>query len=785
MKKLILRFLVLLPLFTGPKVWAQVSPYFPETGTQAVAQNVLSLQNPGVCLVIAAAPGLEDLPTIAYLRVAAGVRVAVVYISNGEDLPSDLNGETFYLLASRRKEEAYHALSYLGVESFFLNVPANEFPASGVSFTPSAEFAETFDSRLDSVISRTEPDIIMLDIGRISEEEGMAGIKYIKNRITEVMKAEEDSGRWMVKRLFVRNEFGERGLEIPVLQESRVWSKSYVTIAREAETFYKSLRFQIRLWHPSGPHGYVQVYPVFRNPARFPGKASSHGVEATLSALYLGVDKIGIGRKLRGVLPVIRSAARAAESSDEKGRLDSLHASIARVDEFIYRNAHSLNPRDLRVLTSWKLGLERLRCSILGVKIPYSVSDTVVAQIQLFFLKMGALDQAFDKGKTQLLFPGVVRKEWIVNEAQKEFYDWKDSSELRVISPQSIPLNSPETPGGFGALQVRTPFNFIVVHHGLNPDSDFTWRGSVPLTISPYRSVEILTPHVAFLRDTSIVLRFKSNVRDKSGGEFFINDPVVSSRRMKVEMPGKNYVITDTLPLVWKDTILTAPHKVDILASRGEPIGSFIVHPFDHSLEAGRKIGILSGIVDSPVKTAIARLGVSITYIDTSDFSPRILSGYSTIVADRYSAGMLPQSGDRLERLKQWIDAGGRLIVLPQYGVDLRFLYPGSKAGFEFSPITPAAGKIVVDSTTKISGTPNRMPSFDYGMKGFPVSFGRVVGFDPDKSEVVIASQSGLPLVVDVFEGHGRVIYCALNLYPGFLAIDDGAYSILTDMLGH
>ena len=77
--------------------------------------------------MIAFAPGLEDRASIANLRIGSGATVAVAYVTNGEDIPSDLSGEMFYQLASRRKEEAYQALLYLGAQAYFLNIPIGGF----------------------------------------------------------------------------------------------------------------------------------------------------------------------------------------------------------------------------------------------------------------------------------------------------------------------------------------------------------------------------------------------------------------------------------------------------------------------------------------------------------------------------------------------------------------------------------------------------------------------------------------------------------------------------------
>ena len=83
---------------------------------------------------------------------------------------------------------------------------------------------------------------------------------------------------------------------------------------------------------------------------------------------------------------------------------------VAEIDAFSYRYQYSLDKSDLRVLTTWKLGIEKLRCAILGVSISYTASDTVVTPIQLFFLRFSRLGAAFARVKRKSFFP-----EWSKN----------------------------------------------------------------------------------------------------------------------------------------------------------------------------------------------------------------------------------------------------------------------------------------------------------------------------------------------------------------------------------
>ncbi len=746
---------------------AQPSPYFPENGAQAAEQEIREIENPSAYLVIVIAPGFEDLASIANFRIGSGASVAVAYVTNGEDIPSDFNGEMFYQLASRRKEEAYYALSYLGVQSYFLNIPVNKFSAGAGCFHTTRELDEMLNSRLDSLISQIKPDIIVLDRDPLSGNEQSQRLAYLQNTIVENVRAKKSLSSWSVKRLFVQANGRDKMSDISVEQNDTVWSKSYLQMAHEAEQFYKSLRYQISLWDEGESHRYAQLYP-----------------EITKPPLPLDKGLPEFGKELKTLLPKVHSILSIERVTDRERRLAILGSVIAKVDAFIQHYEYSIDQNDLRVLTTWKLALEKLRCINLEVAIWCNVSDTVVTPIQVFFLGFGKLDTAFRKGDTQILFPGVIQKQWIVNEAQKNFYDWKDSAVFRVLSPRSIPLNSTETPQGFAAMQVRTPLIFILRHQDPNPNHSFMYRQVMPLIIAPFRSVEVLTPRVVIFHDTDIYVRFKSNVRDKAGGVFYVNDPIVSSPQKRVELRGKNYVITDTLPLIWKDTLLTAPHEVKIWAGQGISVGSFVVHPLDVKVGIKRKIGLCSAIENSPVQIALHRLGVAMTILDTANLSDKELPNYSVIIVDQFSFNKFLALSERLKSVEQWINEGGRLIILPQYVADQTNIFLGDEIRFSHLSMVGCNDKVIIDSTEKIFNTPNKIDERSFTGELFVISYGGMAREPSDSSKALIKSGVHALLLAKQI-GQGTIFYCAVNLHPRLLDIDKTSYKLLANLLSY
>lgn len=754
--------------------YGQVSPFFPRLGERSVREEIRELENPSVILVIAVAPGSEDLASIAYSRIGRGSKVAVAFVTNGEDIPSDLNGETFYRLAARRKEEAYKALSQLGVQSYFLNIPVNEFPAGEASFEAEPGEDSVLTARLDSVIDKVEPDVIVLDRDPLYGPAASPRMSYLERIILEDMMSRRSSKRWQVSRVFAEAAGKQGRVTLPVNSEDHLWSQSYLHMADVAGEHYRSLRFHIPLWNRGRLHRYALVYPQ----AKRPPLSLTEGlpvIRGELEALY----------------PYVQSVFSLEKQPDLNTRLHILRNAIDRVDAFIGAHEHGPGLSETRLLSTWILDLEKLRSTVLGVDVHYSVSDTVLAQIQLFFLRFGKIQSRAGTTGLQIVFPGVVEKKWIVNEWQKEFYPLHQNDTFRVITPK-LEFNSAESPEGFASLQVRTPFRFEIVHRDSNPDLDYMYRADVPLIIAPIRSIQVLTPQVAVLRDSIIVVRLKSNSRDSARGEIYINDPIVRSAPVGVDLRGKNYVQFDTLHLVWSEMsrhvseendLAARARRITILANNNVPVGGFYTRYIDAKTDLRGKVAIYSVIDDSPLKIALDRLGTRAVDLRMTDSWSTGLAQYSVIVVDQYSYGNFVRSSKRYDAVKRWIEKGGRLIIFPQYGTDMKGM-DGGQVNFKYLPITGASAKAVFDTSNGLFESPNHVKESDLAGGVFPMAFGSVSG-SSEGSRALITSAGHLPLLVEQTVGQGEIFYSALNLAPRLLSIDETAYRLLANLLGH
>jgi hypothetical protein len=746
----------------------QPSPYFPNVGNNAVAQNINELKNPSVILMIALAPGFEDRATIAYYRIARGATVNVAYITNAEDVPSDFSGEMFYQLAARRKEEAYQALSLLGVQSFFLNIPIDEFSASDSNFHSSRNFFSALDSKLDTLITLVKPDVVVLNSDPLSFAEKVfpkgfsTRLAYLQHTLIAFSRGHVST----IKRIFVQTNEVKKTVHVPVERRNSLWKKTYLQIAKEAAACYKSLRFQIPLWERNERHDYRQVFPP-----------------AVKAPLFFDTGLPMFGPELKKLYPSIRRSFAVENEKSAPKRLKTIEAAIRNVDASIDQYEHTLNTSDLRILTAWKSRLENLRCVVLGINIPYSVSDSIVTPRQLFFFHIERLDTWMKDSTTQIVFPGTIEEDWVVNESQQSFYALNDSQTFRVLTPQKIQLTSTETTQGFSSLQNRTFFTFFIVHRDKNNIRNFIYRRQIPLIIAPFRSIEILTPQIATYRDSAVYVRVRSNVRDHSAGVMYISDSLVSSPKVKVSLPGKNYVVTDTVPLQWKDTLITSNHVVTLRAGGNLTIGSIVCRYLDVKSSAETKIGLYSVINNSPLYTALSRLGIKPEQLGSVQFTENNLSKLAVIVIDRFSAHSAFSSPRNITTLFQWVSNGGKLIMFPQYESEEKNPFLDDTINFSYLPLIGGNEAVQVDSADGVFETPNKIAANNFHGAMFPLSFGGLRGTFDNGMKVLMRSEAvHTPLLVERPMGKGSVYYCALNLFPRLLSLDETSYRLLANM---
>lgn len=215
----------------------------------------------------------------------------------------------------------------------------------------------------------------------------------------------------------------------------------------------------------------------------------------------------------------------------------------------------------------------------------------------------------------------------------------------------------------------------------------------------------------------------------------------------------------------------------------------------------GGGIGLCSEIENSPVQIALQRLGVQVVKLNAASLSDENLSRYSAIVVDQFALEKFLALFKRSESIERWVNDGGRLIILPQYGFDRTMaqlrsqkgLFAGDEIKFSYLPVVGCREKVIIDSTAKIFKVPSEISEGSFSSKFFPISYGGITGIKAqetglrprrgDRRQENLLQSGDHVLLLEERVGQGTIFYCAINLYPRLLSIDETSYKLLANLI--
>jgi hypothetical protein len=738
-----------------------LSPLFPDTGHLAVIQKKIDLHGGLVVLSIAIAPGFEDVPTLAYFRLKKGAEIGCVYITNGEDLPNYECGKSAHETAKQRKEEAYKVISLLNGEAFFLNVPALSYLSQGNN---SIEI-DKYYCGLDQIISEMKPDVILLNSDYIFSNGKSRRLLAVEKNVEETIRRLKIKNQWNDLKIFVQSDENNKGDLIQVDENNAPRKKSYRAIAEDITMKYRSMKALFPVWRSSYQPRYISVYPKRKNQLR-------------LSE----IDSPVIPPRLKEIASTIKEIAESEEAQSSEHQLDRLYETISKIDFFINQIQRNLSPRERRLLLFWKNTVEEYRCVLHNIFIPYTLRDEMVTASQIFFIKIGSLDSWIKNGKTQLLFPGVIERNWIVDTRQDYSYPLLADTSWLVVSPNVFPLTSPTNEEGYHALKMRDKFTFMVVHEETLKKNNFIYQKDIPIISVPHQSLEITTPYVFANRDSTIIVNITNNLLNAMEGEIQAEDSLVSIVPHHIFLSPKSTVM-DSLVLKWKGKCIDGEHDVVLKSKKNNSIGKFIYKGIDISAGAKQPIGVFSTVDQSPLLSALHRLGYP--YIDLDTTGLHYFENISTVILDEQSSEKVNSNPITKKQLNDWIWRGGKMIVLPQFGSNANQV-PDDSVVFSYKHPIISAQNINVDTAQYSFKYPHVVEVKKWQTAGSVISYGEIHVKKNLRVTVPIQSQSTKTSLMAVRHyGHGIIIYIAFNLHPQLLTIQAEAYKFLANILSN
>jgi hypothetical protein len=755
---------------------AQESPYFPPAGRGALHQKILDLENPALVMAVAAEPGQEDLRALAMLRLHTGARIVSVYLTNGGATPSDLHGELPNDVAGRRKEEAHAALSYIGGEAYFLNLP-------DVGVVGSADALEQIWQR-DTVLARSirmirllRPDALLLCRDSRIDEGDTVRWSLTRSLFLESVAAAGDStrfpgmggGAWRVEGMLVENAPGPAAGRTARDPVHLVWKKTSGRIAEEAGRHYASLRYQWTRRNKGGARTYS-----------LPGQVAQ-GKSARLQDA-----RPRLSRLLSSIRPEVTKACDRARAGKVEEALLAVVRAAHRIEQAVSSPGATLSSLDRRILGRWSIGLEDLRCLLLGIEFPYSVSDSILAPVQLMFLRFADGERTLATKGMEIIFPAAMSGEWIVNETEKYRLPLALPAEFRIVTPEIFALNTPPSVGGLEAPVMRTQFPFVVFHKDSISTRNFAFRRDIALRISPPQSVELLTPVVRITRGERLIVRLQNVSRETYRGAMWVGDSVARETRKQVTLNRKDAVVLDTLGLAWADSLPDRDYLIGLHIGRGKPVGWFLARKFAVAADTSATVGLITGIASSPVEDALRRMHIPCTVLDSTGTGNESMDRLRRIVLDRNALLLRADAPALAVRLARWVESGGHLVMLSQSedppGVEALTGRIGFLGGTLRTPDAPVTG----DPSTPVCATPNALGEPDWQDWTIARARGTVRGGRGAELTVHVRDGlSGAPLVATTSHGKGIITAVALDLLPQFQTVQVGAYRLFANLLAY
>ncbi len=755
--------------------------YFPEQGSGALQQRALEARHPWVAMMVSLEPGMEDFPGIAWLRLATGASVINLYATNGEGTPSDYSGETPGDVAGRRKMEAVRSTLILDGEAYFLDLRDPGFLKDRKALEE-AWIPDSAVSRMVAAIRTNRPDVIIL--ARDQRADSAVSLRQtvlqglLQRAIREARSAGQHHGplspladrAWSVKRLFVDLGRPKQPTAAAVGRRHPVWNKSYAAIGLEAAAPYASLSGHIAsYWRSGNGRSYT--------PISLDAGAQRSSFEGGLLLFDEHLRAVE-----RGVASVVSLVGQGKETEALKPLLDVLE----KVDYTVTREFATLTDIDRRAITLWKNRLENLRCTLLNVNVTFEMSDSLLTERQLFFLRFKKFSADLVGGQTQILFPGIGQGDWIVTEgkANSQVFPFAAPKEFQMLTPQKMRYTRPVIQYGLALPVITENLSFIIFHRDTVRERSFVYRKEVPLGIGPRGTAELLTPVVRLTPGERVVYGVWNFMRDPLKGEASVQDSLASGGPQSFFVRQKDEVDTDTLTLDWKREVPSGDYVMDFRVWDRPRARQLIARKFDAAADTAHRVGLITALQGSPVAEALRRLHVPTVALDSGAVHALGLGELGTIIIDRDALALRHDCSSWIPAIGSWVRSGGHLIVLPQYEAAGQGEAFAEGISFAGRPHMESTEPVETDPSSPMLTIPNRISAVDW--QGWVVS--RAMGSVQIKNgtglHVAVRSPgTGAALLVNAPQGKGNVTFVALDLWSQLLNVHPGSYRLLANLV--
>jgi hypothetical protein len=361
----------------------------------------------------------------------------------------------------------------------------------------------------------------------------------------------------------------------------------------------------------------------------------------------------------------------------------------------------------------------------------------------------------------------------------------KYGEDYRLLSPDRIDFNYPRIEYGLTQASDKRTLLFFIIHKGAKREQSFVYRGVLKLLFAPRFTVEILTPIVRVVPSERIIVQLTNHSRDGVRDTVFVKDSLAASNKGPFRLNVKDQIHRDTLLLTWERTLDDGTYLIPVRIHE-EAVARFAARKFDVRIDSSKRVGLVTGLTNSPTEDALRRLSVKWDRLTVDEHLAEAISSYQVILIDRRALTLVEQLAEHRAVLERFVEQGGHLIVLAQ-DAPVWNAFPfvdGIRLGASHTFDEQAL--VEIDSTHEMVLRPNPIVRGDWSDWLYARAYNLVSGEELSSASVPVRMAKGKnPLIATWRRGRGTITYCDLAFHPQFLNIHPGAFRLLANLISY
>ena len=726
------------------------------------------LRQGGRVTILAIAPLYEDLWSAVYLRQVFGVKVQLVYVTNGEAM----TGASVKLypnqMAADLRGRAYAISRTLDAEHGFLNL-SHVDAAANQEYVRSAWDDDTVRSRLYAVFADFKPDLVLVNGLERPETSPHVGEVLLENLkvVLERLRSEKRNIPSVVAIAGPPLSGSSKNVKTAKLTRGRSSALHVATSVRAKYGDLAGFIPPIEAFYTTLP-GYPKdrLRNVMDN-----GRLLRVPRPSTISAIDSIVRKVALLLDSWRSVPRGRAGDRA---------LKVLVAALGEIDAWTDGHPRATE-LERRILLDWRWSLESVRLKIIGA-VPYvRVSDSVLTAVQLVYLTIDSVRGLDPRGQTQVIFPKA-KEGWILNERPGDRAAFVTGEPYRLISPRSLALDLPRDIEGLERPVYASPWHLFIVHWATIKERSFSLRVDAGFLGAPRFSVEVMTPIAMAVNGERIAVRITNQSRDGVRDSVAVRLNEVWSDAAPFRLNTKGSQQVDTLTLKVSPEIPDGTHFVNVTIG-SDPVAGFLLRKFPLLSDTSHSVVVVAADSFDAASMAIRRTAMSATWVIPSELERSSLPVADVVLISEFASEGISRGG--WSNVRSYVEQGGRLVVLAQRPGPLQNLPGEPQLSIAPSAKYDTSAKLSIDSLDLLSASPNDLKEESWMGWLYRRTMWQV---QTSSRTVVVQAWFGErenPAILRWHVGHGTVTYVNMNLGHQFLNVLPAAHQLLANLLAN